>query len=108
MLEKEKGMQIKVLKSHGGGVYFSKELSDYLKEYETQRKKSFKSIPQLNGVAKRKNGHIAEVARDLLDEKKTCKFFWAKVVATTMYIMNRIPTTTIHGMMLEEKYIGRN
>ena len=33
MVEKEKGMlQIKVLRSDGGGEYFSEEFSDYLKE----------------------------------------------------------------------------
>ena len=32
MVEKEKGMQIKVLRFDGGGEYFSKEFNDYLKE----------------------------------------------------------------------------
>jgi hypothetical protein len=33
--------------------------------------------------------------------------YWAKVVATAIYIMNRTPTATMHGMTLEEKYSGR-
>ena len=32
MVENEKSMQIKVLKSNGGGEYLSEEFKDYLKE----------------------------------------------------------------------------
>ena len=32
MVEKERSMQIKVLRSDGGGEYFLEEFSDYLKE----------------------------------------------------------------------------
>ena len=77
MVEKEKGMQIKVLRSDGGGEYFSKEFSDYLKEKGIQRKYSCRSTPQQNGVAERKNRHIAEVARTMLNEKKMPDYFWA-------------------------------
>ena len=51
--------------------------------------------------------YIAEVARVMLNEKKMLDYFWAEVVATAVYIMNRTPTTTVHGMMPEEKYTGR-
>ncbi len=33
--------------------------------------------------------------------------YWAKAVATAIYIMNRTPTIAVHGMTLEEKYSGR-
>ena len=46
MVEKEKGMQIKVLRSDGEGEYFSEEFSDYLKEQGIQRKYSCRSTPQ--------------------------------------------------------------
>ena len=45
--------------------------------------------------------------RAMLNEKKMPNYFWAKVVATAVYIMNRTPTAAIHGMILEEKYIGK-
>ena len=107
MVEKEKGMQIKVLRSDGGGEYFSEEFSDYLKEQGIQRKYSCRSTPQQNGVAERKNRHIAEVARAMLNEKKMPDYFWAEAVATAVYIMNRTPTVAVHGMTPEEKYSGR-
>ena len=43
----------------------------------------------------------------MLNEKKMPDYFWAEAVATAVYIMNRTPTTAVHGMTSEEKYTGR-
>jgi hypothetical protein len=40
----------------------------------------------------------------MLNEKKLLNYFWAEIVVTTDYIMNRTPTTTFHGMTLKEKF----
>jgi hypothetical protein len=45
MVEKEKGVSIKCLKSNGGGEYFSNEFSEYLKEHGIQRKYSCSYSP---------------------------------------------------------------
>ena len=34
-------------------------------------------------------------------------YFWVEAVANAIYIMNRNPTAVVHGMMPEEKYIGK-
>jgi len=107
MVEKEKGVNIKCLRSDGGGKYFSNEFSEYLKEHGIQRKYSCSYSPQQNGVAKRKNRHIAEIARAMLNEKNLPNYFWVEAVVTTVYIMNRTPTAAVHGMTLEEKFKGK-
>jgi transposase InsO family protein len=107
MVEKEKGVSIKCLRSDGGGEYFSNEFNEYLQEYGIQRKYSCIYSPQHNGVAERKNRHIVEVARAMLNEKNLRNYFWAEAVVTIVYIMNRTPTTTIHGMTLKEKFTGK-
>jgi len=107
IVEKEKGVSIKCLRSDGGGEYFSNEFSEYLKEHGIQKKYSCSYSPQHNGVAKRKNRHIAEIARAMLNEKNLPNYFWVEVVATIVYIMNRTPTTTVHGMTPKEKFIGK-
>ncbi len=43
----------------------------------------------------------------MLNEKNLPNYFWAKAVATVVYIMNRTPTTTVHGMTPEEKFTGK-
>jgi hypothetical protein len=78
-----------------------------LKEHGIQRKYSCSYSPQLNGVVERKNRHIAEVARAMLNEKNLPNYFWAEAVATVVYIMNQTPTVTVHGMTPEKKFIGK-
>ncbi len=107
MVEKEKGVSIKCLRSDGGGEYFSNEFSEYLKEHGIQRKYSCSYSPQQNGVAKRKNKHIAEITHAMLNEKNLPNYFWVEAVATVVYIMNRTPTAIIHGMAPEEKFTGK-
>jgi transposase InsO family protein len=107
MVEKEKGVSIKCLRSDGGGEYFSNEFSEYLKEHGIQRKYSCSYSPQQNGVAERKNRHIAEITRAMLNEKNLPNYFWAEAVAIAVYIMNRTPTAAIHGMTPEEKFTGK-
>jgi transposase InsO family protein len=107
MVEKEKGVSIKCLRFDGGGEYFSNEFSECLKEHGIQRKYSCSYSPQQIGVAERKNGHIVEIACVMLNEKNLPNYFWAEMVATTVYIMNRTPTAAVHGMTLEEKFIGK-
>ncbi len=43
----------------------------------------------------------------MLNEKNLPKYFWAKVVAIVIYIMNRTPTTTVHGMTPKEKFTSK-
>jgi hypothetical protein len=107
MVEKEKGVSIKCLRSDGGGEYFSNEFNEYLKEHGIQRKYSCSYSPQQNRVAKRKNRHIAQITCAMLNEKNLPNYFWIEAVATVVYIMNRTPTSTIHGMTLEENFIGK-
>jgi hypothetical protein len=51
--------------------------------------------------------HITKITCAMLNEKNLPNYFWAEVVATAVYIMNRIPTTVVHGMTPEEKFIGK-
>jgi len=40
----------------------------------------------------------------MLNEKNLPNYFWAKAVATVVYIMNRTPIAAVHGMTPEEKF----
>ncbi len=104
MVKKEKGVSIKCLRSDEGGEYFSNEFSEYLKEHGIQRKYSCSYSPQHNGIAERKNMHIAKITFAMLNEKNLPNYFWVEAVATTIYIMNRTPTAAVHGMTPKEKF----
>jgi hypothetical protein len=107
MVEKEKGVSIKFPRSDGGGKYFSNEFSEYLKEHGIQRKYSCSYSPQQNGIAERKNRHIVEIARAMLNEKNLPNYFWAKAITIIVYIMNRTPIMEVHSMTPEEKLTGK-
>jgi hypothetical protein len=62
MVEKEKGVSIKCLRSNGRRKYFSNEFSEYLKEHGMQRKYLCNYSSQQNGNTERKNTHIIEIA----------------------------------------------
>jgi transposase InsO family protein len=89
MVEKEKGVSIKCLRSDGGGEYFSNEFSEYLKDHGIQKKYSCSYSPQHNGVVERKNKHIVEITRAMLNENNLPNYFWAKTIATRIYILNQ-------------------
>jgi len=107
MVEKEKGASIKCLRSDGRGEYFLNEFSEYLKEHGIQRKYSCSYSPQQNGVTERKNRHIIEITRAMLNEKNLPNYFWAEVITIAVYIMNRTPIAVVHGMTLKEKFTSK-
>lgn len=45
--------------------------------------------PQLNGVPERKNHTILDMARSMVKGKNLPREFWAKAVATSVYLLNR-------------------
>ncbi|MCO5596984.1 hypothetical protein L7F22_051056 [Adiantum nelumboides] len=63
--------------------------------------------PQQNGVAELKNRHIAEVARTLMAEKNVPHCYWAEVVSTAVYIMNKTPTAAVHDVTPEKNFSGK-
>ena len=104
MVEKETGLQIKCLRSDGGGEYFSNEFNTFLDEQGIKRQFTCHYTPQQNEVVERKNRHIAEVARALMNEKEMPKYYWVEAVHAAVYIMNKTPTAAIHGRTPEEKF----
>ena len=101
-------MQIKCLRSDGGGEYFSHEFSRFLDGQGVKRQFTCRYTPQQNGVAKGKNRHIAKIAHALMSEKEMPQYYWAEAVHTAIYIMNKTPTAAIHDVTPEEKFTGLN
>lgn len=58
--------------------------------------------PQQNGVAERKHRHILEVTKALRLQDNIPIQFWGHCVLTTVYLINRLPSSVI-GMSPYEK-----
>jgi transposase InsO family protein len=67
--EKQSGLPIKVLRSNRGGEDKSNEFLDYCKDHGIKKKFTTSCTPQKNGVAKRKDRTIMEMARSMLKGK---------------------------------------
>jgi transposase InsO family protein len=62
-------------------------------------------VPQQNGVMKRKNRTLVEMARIMLDEHRTPRCFWADAISTACYISNRIfPHSILHLTPFELRF----
>ncbi|MCO5569583.1 hypothetical protein L7F22_023298 [Adiantum nelumboides] len=107
MVEKQTRNFVQCLRLDGGGEYFSNEFNNVLKKHGVQRQFSYVYTPWQNGVAERKNMHIAEVTRALMSEKNMPPCYWAEAASTAVYTMNRTPTTAVHDMTPKEKFTGK-
>jgi hypothetical protein len=58
---------------------------------------SYVDTPPQNGVAEHKNRHLLEVARALLFQMNVPKQFWADVVSTACFLINRMPSSVLAG-----------
>ena len=84
-------MKVKCLRSDGGGEYLSNEFSNFLTSHGIKRQFTCRYTPQQNGVAERKNKHIAEVARALMAEKSMPKLFLSEAVHTACIYYEQNP-----------------
>nr|GEW67432.1 retrovirus-related Pol polyprotein from transposon TNT 1-94 [Tanacetum cinerariifolium] len=81
------------------------ETSGTLKSFIT-RVENLMNLRQ-NGVAKRRNRTLIEVARTMLADSKIPTTFWAEVVNTACYVQNRVFLTKPHNKTPYELFHGR-
>ena len=60
-----------------------------------------------SGIAERKNRHILEIARAMLNEMNLPLYFWVDVVYTTVYIINRCQIASVHLKTPKEAWSWR-
>ncbi|KAE8708930.1 hypothetical protein F3Y22_tig00110332pilonHSYRG00561 [Hibiscus syriacus] len=89
--EGEVGKKICCLRTDNGGEYRSNEFSQYLREYRIRHQYTCANTPQQNGVAERKNRHLAEICRSMLHAKNVPGRFWAEAMRTATFVINRLP-----------------
>ncbi|KAK2966731.1 hypothetical protein RJ640_024398 [Escallonia rubra] len=70
---------------------------NYMNQHGILHQSSCTDTPAQNGVAERKNRHLLETARALLFQMKVPKPFWADAISTACFLINRMPSTVLHG-----------
>ena len=62
--------------------------------------------PQQNGVAKRKNRSLKEMATCMMEAKTFPPKYWAEAIKCAAYIQNRVPHKQLDGMTPFESWSG--
>nr|GFA58164.1 retrovirus-related Pol polyprotein from transposon TNT 1-94 [Tanacetum cinerariifolium] len=83
-----------------GGSTKGGKITEIKREYSVDR------TPQQNGVTERKNRTLIEAARTMLADSLLPTIFWAEVVNTVCYVMNRVLVTKPHNTTPYELIIG--
>lgn len=95
MVEKQSGHYIKTSRSDNGKEYNSKEFDKFCENEGVEKQLTVGYTPQENGVSKRNNQTVMEMAKSMMHEKGLPKSFWVEAVYTTVYLINRCPTKTV-------------
>jgi transposase InsO family protein len=90
-VESDVDKKIQCLRTDNGREYVSHEFDTYLKKHKIRRQLTCPNTPQQNGVAERKNRHIAETCRSMLHTMNVPWKFWAECMRTAVHIINRLP-----------------
>jgi transposase InsO family protein len=88
--QNEFGLRIKNIISDNGTEFKNSQIEGFLEEEGIKHEFSSPYTPQQNGVVERKNRTLLDMARTMLDEYKTPDRFWAKVINTACYSINRL------------------
>ena len=102
MVETETGLKVKCLRSNNGREYIDGRFSEYCAAQGIRMEKTIPGTSQQNGVAKRTNRTLNERARSMRLHVGLPKTFWADVVNTVVYLINRGPSVPMEFRLTEE------
>jgi transposase InsO family protein len=105
-VEKKSGYYIKVLRTDRGGEYVSIEFQKFCKNHGIHKQFIVQYTPQQNGVTESKNRTIMEMTCSMLATKHLSNEYWAKAVATRVYIMNMCLTKSVKNKVTQEAWTG--
>nr|GEV75290.1 ribonuclease H-like domain-containing protein [Tanacetum cinerariifolium] len=87
--------------------WHSDDESEFCEDKGIKREYSVARTPQQNGVAERRKRKLIEAARTMLVDSKLPTTFWAEVVNTACYVLNRALVTKPHNKTPYELICGR-
>ena len=92
MISTQYDSNIQFLRTDNGTEYFNETLNNFLLKKGMLHQSSCVNTPQQNGVPKRKNRHLLEIARSLLFASNVPKRFWGDALLTSCFLINRMPS----------------
>ena len=93
--ETDTGERANYYRSDGGREYGSTALQDYFKSKGIHHEMTNAYTLQENGVSKRMNRMLVEMARAMLSDTGLPNAYWGDAILYTTHVLNRVPTRTI-------------
>ncbi|CAL8992660.1 unnamed protein product [Prunus brigantina] len=87
--------RVKVFQTDNGGEYVNNTLACFFCAQGIIHQTTTPFTPQQNGVSKRKNRHLLEVARSLILDMSIPHHFWGHVVMSAAYLVDRTPSRVL-------------
>ncbi|MCO5582941.1 hypothetical protein L7F22_036844 [Adiantum nelumboides] len=107
MVENETGCKVQTLCTDRGGEYMLGAFKDFLGKIGIKHQCTMPYTPQQNGVAKRKNRSLMEMARCMLKAKSLPHKLWMEAVACAAHVLNRCPTRALKTITPYESWYDR-
>jgi len=95
------------IKSDHGREFQNEKFDKFCSKLGIKHNFSAPRTPQQNGVVERKNRSLEELARTMLNKTGLPKYFWADVVSTACYVINRVLIRPILKQAPYELFRGR-
>ena len=100
-MENKFNTKIKSLYSDNGGEYIG--LKSYLSVHGISHYTTAPYTPQQNGMSEKRHRHLVETGLTLFTDAHMPLSFWPYAFQTTVYLINRMPTSTLNNQSPFEK-----
>lgn len=104
MVEVQSERKVKRLRTDNGLEFCNRRFDSFCKDEGIVRHKTCTYTPQQNRIAERLNRTIMNKVRSILSESGLSKMFWAEAAATSVFIINRTPSSAIEFNIPEERW----
>ncbi|XP_073224915.1 uncharacterized protein [Cicer arietinum] len=106
-IETQKETKLKCLRTDNGLKYLSEQFNKYFRDLCIQRHRTVAGTPQQNGIAERMNRTILERVRCMILSVGLPKTFGGEAAVTTVYLINRCPSSSIGFKTQIEMWNGK-
>ena len=93
--EKQFDVSLKILRTDGGGEFYSSQFQQFLISQGIIHQKSCPFTPVQNGIAERKHRHLTETTIALLQQSSLPLKYWFDALATSIFLINRLPSSKL-------------
>lgn len=99
--------KIKKVRSDNGSEFFNHNCNDLFKLHGVVHESTCPYTPQQHGVVERRHRHILETARAIKFQAGFPDRFWGLCIQAAVYVINRIPSTSLGNKSPFEKLYGK-